>query len=191
MSKNFTRYAFTESVKKAQTHYGTRRAYARMEEAGEQFRLTARETEFIRERDSFYLASVGENGWPYVQFRGGEKGFLKALDDTTLGYADYRGNGQYISTGNIAANPRVALILMDYPNRQRLKIWAEAGIEDAIDRPDLLQRLQGSAHTGKIERWVTLKIQAFDWNCPRHITPRYTIEEIQSLSNGDQSIANL
>lgn len=103
MSQNFTKLAFTGSVKRAQERYGTRRSYVRMENAGDRYRLTDRETAFIASRDSVYMATVGENGWPYVQFRGGPKGFLNVLDDTTLGYADFRGNGQYISTGNIEA----------------------------------------------------------------------------------------
>lgn len=122
MSKNFTRYAFTDSVKKAQERYGTRDSYAGMERSGGRYRLTARETRFIQARDSFYMATVGENGWPYVQYRGGEKRFLTVIDDTTIGYADFRGNGQYISTGNIETNQKTALILMDYPNQQRFRL---------------------------------------------------------------------
>jgi len=189
MSKNFTRYAFTDSVKKAQARYGTRDAYARMEKSGDQFRLTAREAMFIQARDSFYMATVGENGWPYVQFRGGEEGFLRMVDDTTLGYADFKGNGQYISTGNLEASQKVALILMDYPNRQRLKVWAEASVIEADSDPVLLEKLRVTGYPGRIERLVLFKVQAFDWNCPRHITPRYTTEEMQDLvgDSPDQS----
>ncbi len=183
MGKNFTRYAFTNSVKKAQARYGTRDAYARMEQAGDRYRLTAREALFIGTRDSFYMATVGENGWPYVQFRGGEKGFLKVMNDMTIGYADFRGNGQYISTGNIDANRKAALILMDYPNRQRLKIWAEATITETAADPELREQLEVAGYTGQIERLVLLKVQAFDWNCPRHITPRFTVEEIHELTS--------
>ena len=179
MNKNFTRYAFTDSVKKAQARYGTRDSYKRMEQTGGRYRLTAREAMFIQARDSFYMATVGENGWPYVQFRGGRKGFLRVIDDTTIGYADFRGNGQYISTGNIEASQKTALILMDYPNRQRLKIWAEASIEEAADDLQLLEQLEVTGYTGQIERLVVLQVEAFDWNCPRHITPRYTVEEIR------------
>jgi predicted pyridoxine 5'-phosphate oxidase superfamily flavin-nucleotide-binding protein len=185
MNKNFTRFAFTGSVKRAQQRYGTRNAYARMEKSGDRYRLAAREALFIQSRDSFYVATVGENGWPYVQFRGGEKGFLKVIDDTTIGYADFRGNGQYISTGNIEANQKTALILMDYPNRQRLKIWAEASIVEAADDPTLHLQLEVAGYAGQIERLVVLKVVAFDWNCPRHITPRYTVEEIHSLATVD------
>ncbi len=185
MSGNFTQYAFTDSVKKMQARYGTRDSYARMEQTGDRYRLTARETLFIQARDSFYMATVGENGWPYVQFRGGEKGFLRAIDDTTIGFADFRGNGQLISTGNVEANQNTALILMDYPNQQRLKIWAEASIAEAADDPMLREQLEVAGYAGQIERLVVLKVQAFDWNCPRHITPRYTVEEIHGLA-GDE-----
>lgn len=137
MSRNFTKYAFTDSVKRAQEHYGTRRSYARMETAGDRYPLTDREASFIQSRDSFYIASVAENGWPYVPFNGGPRGFLKVVDDTTLGYADFRGNGQYISTGNIEASDKTSLILMDYPSRQRLKIWAEATIIEADQDAEL------------------------------------------------------
>lgn len=187
MNKNFTRHAFSDSVKKAQARYGTRDSYARMEEAGDRYRLTAREVQFTQTRDSFYMATVGENGWPYVQFRGGEKGFLKVIDDTTLGYADFRGNGQYISTGNIEANRKATLILMDYPNQQRLKLWTEVSIIEANDDPNLLEQLKVAGYSGHIERLVVLKMQAFDWNCPRHITPRYTIDEIHALE-GDGAV---
>ncbi len=181
MSQNFSKFAFTESVKSAQEHYGTRRSYAGMETAGDRYRLTERETDFIQSRDSFYMATVGENGWPYVQFRGGPRGFLKLLDDTTLGYADFRGNGQYISTGNIEAAKKASLILMDYPNRQRLKLWAEATIIGAEQDAELSKRLEMPDYEARIERLVILTIQAYDWNCPQHITPRYTEEEFQAL----------
>jgi predicted pyridoxine 5'-phosphate oxidase superfamily flavin-nucleotide-binding protein len=187
MSKNFTRYAFTDSVKQAQIRYGTRKAYERMEQSEDRYRLGAREALFIQSRDSFYMASVGENGWPYVQFRGGGTGFLKVIGDTTLGYGDFRGNGQYISTGNIEANQKVSLILMDYPNQQRLKIWAEASIVEADGNPALRELLQIPDYPGQVERLVTLKVQAFDWNCPRHITPRYTVDEIRNLSSNTQT----
>jgi predicted pyridoxine 5'-phosphate oxidase superfamily flavin-nucleotide-binding protein len=182
MNKNFTRLAFTDSVKKAQQHYGTRKAYARMETSGDKYQLTAQEEEYIHSRDSFYLATVGENGWPYVQFRGGPEGFLKVIDDTTLGYADFRGNGQYISTGNLQAGNRASLILMDYARQQRLKIWAEVDILDPATDESLLQQLSMPDYKARIERLVVLKIEAYDWNCPQHITPRYTADEIEQFS---------
>ena len=190
MNKNFTHYTFTDSVKRAQSRYGTRKAYERMEHSGDRNRLGAREAMFIQSRDSFYMGSVGENGWPYVQFRGGEPGFLTVIDETSLGYADFRGNGQYISTGNIEANRKVSLILMDYPNQQRLKIWAEASIIEAEEDQSLRELLETPDYTGQVERLVTLKVLAFDWNCPRHIIPRYTIEEIRSLVDRDRTVLN-
>ena len=190
MSKNFTHYAFTNGVKKVQARYGTRDSHVRLERSGDRYQLTAREVTYIQARDSFYMATVGENGWPYVQFRGGEKGFVRVIDDTTIGYADFKGNGQYISTGNLASNNKVALMLVDYPQRQRLKIWAESRVIEAIDDPGLLEHLRVAGYTGHIERLVLLDIQAFDWNCPRYITPRYTVEEMHSLV-GDRPVRTI
>ncbi len=182
MTQNFTKFAFTESVKKAQEHYGTRRSYARMEVAGDRYILTDREAAFIQSRDGFYMATVGENGWPYVQFRGGPKGFLKQIDATTIGYADFRGNGQYVSTGNIQSGNKASLILMDYPSRQRLKIWTEASIIEADQDEALLRELSMPDYKARVERLVILSVQAYDWNCPQHITPRYTLAEIKALT---------
>jgi predicted pyridoxine 5'-phosphate oxidase superfamily flavin-nucleotide-binding protein len=182
MSHKFFDLTFSESVKRAQEHYGTRRHYAKIE-VGEPdfFGLTEGEIEYIGGRDGFYLATVGESGQPYVQFRGGPPGFLKVLNAQTLDYADFRGNLQYISTGNLSVNERAALILMDYPNRQRLKILARVEIKDAKDAPKLIQKLEMPGYKAKIERAVILRVEAFDWNCPQHITPRYTAEEVQSM----------
>ena len=182
MNQNFTQFAFTDSVKKVQEHYGSREAYERMETSGDQFRLTERESEFIQSRDSFYMATVGENGWPYVQFRGGPAGFLKIIDDTTLGYADFRGNRQYISTGNLQAENRAALILMDYANQRRLKIWSKVTITEVGEDPELVKRLEMPGYKARIERAVLLKVQAYDWNCPQHITPRYTATEFEQIT---------
>ncbi|MEO8071889.1 MAG: pyridoxamine 5'-phosphate oxidase family protein [Acidobacteriota bacterium] len=183
MSHKFFDLTFTPSVKQAQEHYGTRRGLARFE-SGEPdfFGLTEDEIAFIAERDSFYLATVGENNQPYVQFRGGPKGFLKVLDAQTLGYDDFRGNLQYISTGNLSVNDRAALILMDYPNQQRLKVLARVEIKDAKDAPELAEKLQMPDYKARIERAVVLHVEAFDWNCPQHITPRFTIEEIKAMT---------
>ena len=183
MSHKFFDLTFTPSVKRAQEHYGTRRNYERFE-SGEPdfFGLGEEEIEFINERDSFYLATVGENDQPYVQFRGGPPGFLKVLDAQTLGYDDFRGNLQYISTGNLSINDRAALILMDYPNQRRLKILARAEIKDAKDAPEIAERLKVPNYKAKIERTVRLRVEAFDWNCPQHITQRFTIEEIKRMS---------
>ena len=178
MNQNFTQLAFTDSVKKIQEQYGSRKSYARMELSGDKYILTGKEIPFIKSRDSFYMATVGETGWPYVQFRGGPKGFLKVIDNTTLGYADFRGNMQYISAGNINTNHKASLFLIDYPSRQRLKIWAESKVIKADDDPQLLKKLIDSDYEARIERMIIFNILAYDWNCSQHITPRYTTEEI-------------
>ena len=140
MNQNFTKITFTDSVKKLQEQYGSRKSYARIEISGNKYVLTDREIPFIKSRDSFYMATVGKNCWPYVQYRGGPKRFLKVINNTTLGYADFRGNMQYISDGNINANHKASLFLIDYPSRQRLKIWAESKVVEADDDPKLLRR---------------------------------------------------
>jgi len=178
MNQNFTKLAFTDSVKKLQEQHGSRKSYARIETSGDKYVLTGREISFINSRDSFYIATVGESGWPYVQFRGGPKGFLKVINNTTLGYADFRGNMQYISAGNINANRKASLFLIDYPSRQRLKIWAESKVIEADDDPQLLKKLIDPDYEARIERMIIFNILAFDWNCSQHITPRYTTEEI-------------
>jgi predicted pyridoxine 5'-phosphate oxidase superfamily flavin-nucleotide-binding protein len=183
MSQNFTNYTFTESVKKAQEKYGSRDSYAKMDENGpDQYQLFQREMAHIDRQDSFYISTVGENGWPYVQFRGGPRGFLKAIDQTTLGYADFRGNMQYISTGNMNANKKASLILLHYPSKTRLKLWVETEILDPEQHPDLKEKLVLPEYKAKVERLVIFHIKAFDWNCPQHITPRYTMEEIEKLN---------
>jgi len=178
MPRKYTELTFTDSVKQAQEHYGARRQGANMEAMDwPDERLTDREAQFIAERDGFYVASVSENGWPYLQFRGGPNGFLKLLDDRTLAFADFRGNLQYISIGNLKNDNRVALFFMDYANRQRLKIMARADIFDASDRPELIEQLEDPNYPARIERAVIYRVEAFDWNCPQHITPRWTEEE--------------
>jgi len=187
MSRRYSELTFTEGVKKVQRRHGSR---AHFERAGslpaDDARMGEREKEFIAARDSFYMASVNENDWPYVQFRGGPPGFLKVLDDRTLAYADFRGNLQYISVGNFEKNNRVALILIDYPARRRLKIMARAEVLDAGGQPDLIGRLHDPAYPAKVERAIVLHVAAFDWNCHQHITPRYTAEEWQARSGPDE-----
>ena len=138
----------------------------------------AAEAAFIQARDSFYMATVSESGWPYIQHRGGPVGFLKVLDETTLGFADFRGNRQYISLGNVASDDRVALFLMDYPNRKRLKILTHMSVRDLATEPELAERLSSPGYKGRPERAFILKLEAFDWNCPQHITPRFTAAEV-------------
>lgn len=182
MPNKFQDIAFTPSVKQAQKHYGSRLHLAKFETGSDRnYLLTDAESDFIEQRDGFYMATVGESGQPYIQFRGGPAGFLKVLDERTLGYADFRGNLQYISVGNLSANNKAAIILMDYANRRRLKIFAEIEIHDAADRPDLFEKLADPGYDAKVERAFILKVEGFDWNCPQHITPRYTIEEVRQM----------
>jgi predicted pyridoxine 5'-phosphate oxidase superfamily flavin-nucleotide-binding protein len=182
MARALADIAFTPSVKAAQVRYGSRRAYEGFDEAeNPRNALTSREAEFLAARDGFYQASVSETGWPYVQFRGGPKGFLTVLDERTIGYADFRGNVQYISAGNIAADGRVALILMDYPNRRRLKVWGRARLVHEDEDPALFARLEIPTYRARVERAVVITVAAFDWNCPQHITPRFTEEELAEL----------
>ncbi len=184
MSKEFYEKMFTDSVKAAQEHYGTRAAYERIEANAKKHEfggLGDLEKDFIGARDGFYLATINEDGWPYVQFRGGPTGFLKVLDDKTLGYADFKGNLQYISVGNLSANNKAALFLMDYPHRRRLIVLATTEVKDATEAPEMIKQLRMPGYKAKIERAMILHVEAVDWNCPQHITPRYTIEEIRHL----------
>jgi predicted pyridoxine 5'-phosphate oxidase superfamily flavin-nucleotide-binding protein len=141
-------------------------------------RFTAAEAAFVQARDSFYMATVSASGWPYIQHRGGPVGFLKVLDEKTLGFADFRGNRQYISLGNVASDDRVALFLMDYPNRKRLKILAHMSARDLAAEPELAERLSSPGYRGRPERAFILKLESFDWNCPQHITQRFTTAEV-------------
>ncbi len=178
--RNFTRYAFTPTVKEIQSEHGSREAYERME-AMAQHELGAKERRFISERDSFYMATVGNNGWPYVQHRGGPPGFVRVVDDNTMAFADFRGNRQYVSTGNVIDTRRAAMIFVDYPARQRLKVWANAAIVSPDADPGLAAIVSLEGYDAVVERIFRLEVVAFDWNCPQHITPRYTLEEIEAL----------
>ena len=177
--KNYATVAFTEAVKTWQTKFGSRHAYAQMEKRGQTEGLTPAEIEFVAERDSFYLASVGENGFPYIQHRGGPKGFLKALDKDTLACFDFTGNKQYITVGNLTTHKNVSLILVDYPQRARLKCYAEVEVRALGADPETERRLQLGTYAYKPERVMVFHIKAFDWNCSQHITPRYTEAEIE------------
>ncbi len=143
--------------------------------------LGPEEAGFIAARDSFYMATVSETGWPYIQHRGGPPGFLRVLDEKTIGVADFRGNRQYISVGNLQTDDRVSLFLMDYPNRARLKILGRARIVDAADG-ETLRRLSFADYKGEIERGLLITVEAFDWNCPQHITQRFTLAEIEATT---------
>jgi predicted pyridoxine 5'-phosphate oxidase superfamily flavin-nucleotide-binding protein len=177
--RGFAKIAFTPAVKAAQERMGSRRAYARMEGGTDRpDTLGEDEIAFLAERDSFYMASTGESGWPYIQHRGGAKGFVRVLDERTLAFADMPGNRQYVSVGNVAVDDRVALIFVDYPNRARLKVLAHARIFTRADDPETFDRVAGD---GGAERVFVLRVQGLDWNCSRYITPRFTEEELGSL----------
>lgn len=183
MSHKFLDLTFSETVKAVQEKYGSRNHFARGEGGEPRFTtLTESERSFIGERDGFYMATVNQDLQPYVQFRGGPKGFLKVLDDKTLGFADFRGNLQYISVGNLRANNKAALFLMDYASKSRLKILAEIEVFDAAEKPEFIEKLTVSDYKAKIERGMILHVEAFDWNCPQHITERYTLEQIKAIN---------
>lgn len=179
MTSRFLNLVFSPSVKAVQTENGSREAYAKRDGAGEADKLTANEAQFIASRDSFYMASIGAGGWPYVQHRGGPVGFIKVLDEHRIGFADFRGNRQYVSVGNLIDDDRVALILMDYPRRARMKLIGRASAVNLADAPDLAAALVDEAYGGKVERGLIIDVEAFDWNCPQHITPRFTLAEIE------------
>ncbi len=178
MANNFGSLLFTPVVKALQEKYGSRRHYARMESGGAPDRLGPDETAFIAERDSFYMATVSASGWPYIQHRGGPIGLLKVVDDQTIAFADFGGNKQYISTGNLTTDDRVAIIMVDYPNQARLKILGHAEILTGDAAREWIERLRDPADKSAIERAYVIRIEAFDWNCPQHITPRYTAEQV-------------
>ena len=193
MRHRFFDIAFTPTVQAEQARLGSRAAYAAAaaeagegagegmgEEAGDA--LSEREAAFVAARDSLYLATVSETGWPYVQHRGGPPGFVRPLDGRTLAWAEFAGNRQYVSMGNAAANDRVSLLFMDYPNRRRLKVLGRLRTVAPGERPDLAERLAVPGARARIERLVLVDVDAFDWNCPQHITPRFTAAEIEPLT---------
>jgi len=183
MSRHYGQIAFTDTVKDVQERYASRPFYERHQArtlgAKGPDPMTPDVRDFLAERDSFYLATVSETGWPYVQFRGGPPGFLRVLDENTLGWADFRGNLQYISTGNLGSDDRVALFVMDYPHRRRLKIFGHAKVVFAEDDPELVATLTRPGDDSVVERGVLVTLEAFDWNCPQHITPRYSLAELE------------
>jgi hypothetical protein len=187
MARAFAKIAFTPRVQAAQTRMGSRDAYRAAEiGAAEAVELSPYEIEFIGSRDSFYQGTVGENGWPYVQHRGGPTGFLKVLGPHTIGYADFSGNRQYISVGNLEGDDRVSLFLMDYRGQRRLKIWGRARLIDEDAEPALVARLESPDYRARVERGVIINVEAFDWNCPKYITPRFTEREVGELAAARQ-----
>ena len=182
MTTAYANIAFTPLVREQQKLHGSARSYDRLLEGevpvAEVF--TSREAAFIEARDGFYQASISQSGWPYIQFRGGPAGFLKVLDPNTIAYADLSGNRQYISLGNLHGNDRISLILMDYPNRQRLKIFGRAKVIDIEQDPALLTQLTAAGSKGRPERAVLITVDGFDWNCPQHIPRRFTVQEFET-----------
>lgn len=183
MSKHYGAIAFTESVRDVQHRHGSVGFYDRKRVEGKAVpgadALTEDELDYLAERDSFYLATVSETGWPYVQFRGGPVGFLRTVDDHTIGWADFRGNLQYISTGNLAGNDRVALIAMDYVHRRRLKIFGRARVVTVEEDSTLSDTFADPGYDAVVERAVLVTVEAFDWNCPQHITTRFSAAELE------------
>ena len=183
--------AFTPAVKAQQERKGSRASYARMETGrGWSDRVTPELEAFIAARDSFYFGTASAEGQPYIQHRGGNRGFLKVIDESTLAFADYTGNRQYISIGNLSENDQAYLFLMDYPNQRRIKIWGRAEVVE--DNPELLQSLLDPDYRARPERAIVFHIEAWDTNCPQHIHPRFTEEELAPLIDGyKQRIAEL
>lgn len=169
--------AFTPAVKVVQAEKGSRRGYARMEQSGGwEAAVTDELREYLADLDMFYLATATANGQPYVQYRGGPAGFLKVLDERTLAFADFGGNRQYLTVGNLAENPKAFLFLMDYANRRRVKVWGTARVVD--QDPALLAKLSDPAYPGRPERAVLFTVSAWDVNCPQHIHRRFGEREI-------------
>ena len=185
MRHRFFDLAFTPAVQAEQARRGSRVGYAalsaRRSDGATADVLDEQEFAFIAERDSFYLATVSETGWPYVQHRGGPVGFIRRVDERTIGWAEYSGNRQYVSACNVAVDDRVAMIFVDYPHQERLKVLGHMRAYDAADRPDLARLLGIEHYEARVERFVLVTVEAFDWNCPQHITPRFTVEEIDKL----------
>jgi predicted pyridoxine 5'-phosphate oxidase superfamily flavin-nucleotide-binding protein len=183
MGRRFAELAFTPAVQEQQRQHGSRNLYERVENSTDLGnRLGPEERAFLEDRDGFYMASVTETGWPYIQFRGGEKGFLHVLDDQTIGFADLRGNKQYISLGNLQTDDRVALFFMDYRRQSRLKILGHAKVYEGHEEArSLIERLRVPGEKTPPERAMLIHVEAFDWNCPQHITPRYTESELAEI----------
>lgn len=178
--ENFGSIMFTPAVAAEQELMGSRKTYERMAARPAPEGLGEDEVAFLTTRTSFYMATVSETGWPYVQHRGGPRGFLKVLDAHTIGFADYRGNQQFVTKGHLTRDDRVSLFAMDYPRKARLKLLGHASMQRAEDAPDLVERL-ATEDSGRVERVVTITLVAFDWNCPQFITPRFDTAELSAL----------
>lgn len=180
MPRKFTKIAFTPAVKAAQAQRGSRETYARFELFGpENDAVTPDIEEFITQIDGFYLGTVSSNGYPYIQFRGGHPGFLKVMDEKTLGFADFKGNVQYVTVGNLSDNDKAFIFIMDYRHRKRLKIWGRARYVEG-DR-ELIERLRIPEDDSEVERVILFEVEAWNWNCPQHIPRRYSEQEVATL----------
>lgn len=183
MPHQFAKIAFTPTVKRVQEESGSRSSYARMEALPDvvNHRLTEMEAAFIAARNSLYMATVSETGWPYIQHRGGPTGFVRVLDENTIGFADFRGNRQYVSVGNLMTDERVSLFFMDYPNKTRLKLFGRTRIV-GLDEQEELSRIEMPDYRARVERGFIITVEGFDWNCPQHITERYSLEDVHAVT---------
>ncbi|MBN9733841.1 MULTISPECIES: pyridoxamine 5'-phosphate oxidase family protein [unclassified Pseudonocardia] len=178
--RRFLQIAFTPTVTDQQKRAGSHRAYSALAAGpGTADPLDAAARNFVEERDSFYAATVGETGWPYIQHRGGPPGFVHVLDESTIAFADVRGNRQYVTAGNLAHDGRIALFFMDYARRRRLKLLGTATALDGAAHPELAARLDGRRTPGRVEHLVVIDVQGYDWNCPQHITPRFGADDLE------------
>lgn len=194
MTRHFAELAFTPNVRAQQERHGSRAQYRRMRETGHQpDRLGPEEAGFLEAADSFYLATVSETGWPYVQHRGGPKGFVTVLSPERIAFADFRGNLQYVSAGNAAGNDRVALIVMDYVHRSRLKLLGHLHFVDVSEADaELVRKVSPTGYPAQVERIAIIDVAAFDWNCPQHITQRYSRQQVEVMIDSLRAqIANL
>jgi ferredoxin-NADP reductase/predicted pyridoxine 5'-phosphate oxidase superfamily flavin-nucleotide-binding protein len=183
MGRAYSDITFTPAVREIQARMGSRAMYAGFDQDSNRHdRLSRREIAFVKEADHFFQATVSETGWPYVQHRGGPAGFLKVLDNKTLGFTDFTGNVQYITVGNLKKDDRISLILVDYANQARLKIIGRARTVEAADDPELIERVRNPGYDGRIERAFIITVEGYDWNCPQHITPRFTEAEIAAMT---------
>jgi uncharacterized protein len=180
MADKFMQLVLTPAVQQAQDKYFGKHQV--VEKAAETDALTRDEADFIDSRDSFYMATVSETGWPYVQHRGGPPGFVKVLGPNLIGFADFKGNRQLVTTGNLDVTDRVALFMMDYPHRTRLKLLGHARVLDAREHPELADQLAPEQLRSKVERLFLVQVISYDWNCPQYITPRFTAAEVEKYT---------
>lgn len=182
MTDRYLEIATSDAVKELQERWGSRSAYCRLESGPlTSNQLGPEEIAFIEAQDSFFLASLNDTGWPYIQHRGGPPGFLRVLGNNQLGFPDFKGNRQYLSFGNILKNPRVSLFLIDYPARTRLKIFGHAKLVEGDTLPDALRKIENDPGATPIERGIIVQVEAFHWNCPKYIVPRFTEAQVRTV----------